>query len=93
MNSATKKIILGWIPYVIGAILVVQFFALSVWQISRGLEKKAEQDAFESQAGFSAWSDGMELNVRGSWAIVRSRARSASHQASTSAWDATKKPR
>ena len=59
MNNTTKKKILGWIPYVIGAILVVQFAALGVWQIDRGLDKHAEKQAFVSQAGFAAWSDGM----------------------------------
>ena len=61
MNEAIKKKILGWIPYVIGAVLVVQFLALGVWQISRGLEKSAEKQAFASQAGFASWSDGMEV--------------------------------
>jgi cytochrome oxidase assembly protein ShyY1 len=61
VSKPIKAQVLGIIPYVIGAILVVQFFALSVWQISRGMDKKAEQDAFESQAGFTSWSDGMEI--------------------------------
>jgi len=61
VSTAIKKQILGWIPYVIGAILVVQFAGLSVWQISRGLEKSAEQQAFSSQAGFTTWTDGMEI--------------------------------
>lgn len=61
MSKPIKAQVLGIVPYVIGAILVVQFLALSVWQISRGQEKKAEQEAFESQAGFSPWSDGMDV--------------------------------
>lgn len=61
MSKTIKAQVLGWIPYVIGAILVAQFMALSAWQIGRGLEKNAEQEAFESQAGFSSWSDGMEV--------------------------------
>jgi len=61
LNEATKKKILGWIPYVIGAILVVQFVALSAWQIDRGLQKRAEQQAFDSQAGFASWSNGMDI--------------------------------
>ena len=61
MNEATKKKILGWIPYVIGAVLVVQFVALSAWQIDRGLQKRAEQQAFDSQAGFASWSNGMDI--------------------------------
>ena len=61
MNEAVKKKILGWIPYIIGAVLVVQFLALGVWQISRGLEKSADKQAFASQAGFASWSDGMQI--------------------------------
>lgn len=61
MNDATKTKILGWIPYVIGAVLVVQFAALGVWQVSRAFEKRAEQQAFVSQAGFASWSDGVEV--------------------------------
>lgn len=61
MNEALKNKILGWIPYVIGAILVVQFAALSVWQIGRGLDKRAEKQAFVSQAGFASWSSGMHV--------------------------------
>jgi len=61
VSRPIKAQVLGVVPYVIGAILVVQFFALSVWQIGRGFEKRAEQDAFESQSGFSTWSDDMEV--------------------------------
>ena len=63
MNEAIKKKLLGWLPYVIGAILVIQFLALGVWQIDRGLGKRAEQQAFKSQAGFAAWSDGMAVRA------------------------------
>lgn len=59
MNETVKKKLLGWLPYVIGAVLVVQFLALGVWQIDRGLGARAEQLAFESHAGFASWSDGM----------------------------------
>ncbi|MDH3804173.1 MAG: hypothetical protein OEU90_01750, partial [Gammaproteobacteria bacterium] len=61
MNKQLKRKLLGWLPYVIGAILVVQFLALGVWQIDRGLDKRAEKQAFDSQAGFAAWSDGMDV--------------------------------
>jgi surfeit locus 1 family protein len=61
LNDDTKKKILGWIPYVIGAILVLQFAALGVWQIDRGLDQRAEKQAFDSQAGFAAWSHGMAV--------------------------------
>ena len=61
VNELTKKKLLGLLPYAIGAVLVVQFLALSVWQIDRGLGKRAEQQAFASQAGFASWSDGMSV--------------------------------
>ncbi len=61
MNGAVKNKIKSWIPYVIGAILVAQFAALSAWQIGRGLEKRAEKLAFASQVDFTAWADGMDV--------------------------------
>jgi surfeit locus 1 family protein len=59
--DAVKTKILSWIPYVIGAILVVQFAALGVWQVSRAFEKRAEQQAFVTQTGFASWSDGVAV--------------------------------
>lgn len=61
MNEAVKTKIRSWIPYVIGAILVVQFAALSVWQVGRAFEKRAEQQAFATQTGFASWSDGVDV--------------------------------
>jgi surfeit locus 1 family protein len=61
VTETIKAQVLGWIPYVIGAVLVVQFVALGVWQISRGLEKARVHDAFATQSGFSTWSDGVEV--------------------------------
>jgi surfeit locus 1 family protein len=63
VNDAIKNKIRSWIPYVIGAILVAQFAALGVWQVSRAFEKRDEQQAFASQAGFSSWSDGMAVRA------------------------------
>jgi len=61
VNESLKKNLLGYLPYVIGAILVVQFAGLGVWQVDRGLEKRAQRAAFHSQAGFAQWSDGMQV--------------------------------
>ena len=61
VNEATKKKLLGVLPYAIGAVLVVQFIGLSIWQAGRGIDKRAEQQAFEAQSGFAAWSNGMEV--------------------------------
>ena len=61
MKNSLKTTLLGWLPYAIGVILVVQFAALGVWQIDRGLQKRAEKQAFDSQTGFAFWSDGMDI--------------------------------
>jgi len=61
VNANLKKKLLGYLPYAIGAILVVQFAALGVWQIGRGLDKRAERAAFSGRSGFSAWAPGNEV--------------------------------
>ena len=61
MNDTAKKKLPAWLPYAIGAVLVVQFLALSVWQIDRGLGKRAVKQAFDSQTDFASWSDGMAV--------------------------------
>jgi len=61
VNKTSKIALPGWLPFVLGALLVVQFAGLSVWQISRGLDKRATHDAFDAQTGFATWSNGMEI--------------------------------
>lgn len=61
MNANTKKPLPTWLPLVVGTVLVIQFAGLGVWQISRGLEKRASQEAFNTEAGFAGWQDGMEV--------------------------------
>lgn len=61
MNAKTKKPVPRWLPLIIGAALVAQFAGLGAWQISRGLEKRAEQVAFRDDRGFATWQDGMEI--------------------------------
>lgn len=61
MNTETQKFLKGWLPYLLGALLVVQFAGLGVWQIDRGLEKRADQWAWEGESGFTAFVDGMDL--------------------------------
>jgi len=61
VSDTLKKKLLGYLPYAVGAILVVQFAALGVWQVDRGMQKRAEKAAFDSQAGFASWSDGMDI--------------------------------
>jgi len=45
----------------VGFVFVALFAALGAWQISRGLEKRAERQLFEDEPGFSAWHDGMPV--------------------------------
>lgn len=61
MNQDLKKKLLGYLPYVIGVVLVVQFAGLGVWQVQRGLDKRAQRAAFSEQAGYASWSDGMDV--------------------------------
>ena len=61
MSATLQNSIKGWLPYAIGALLVVQFAALGVWQVGRAFEKRADQQAYESQAGFTPYVDGMDV--------------------------------
>ncbi len=61
MNSNNKKQLPSWLPLIVGAFLVVQFAALGVWQVSRGLEKRATQRTFKEETIYTAWHDGMEI--------------------------------
>lgn len=61
MNSRLENKLPAWLPYLIGAVLVAQFAGLGAWQISRGLEKRAERQLFEGETGFASWHDGMEV--------------------------------
>lgn len=61
MNVPAKNALPGWLPYVVGALLVIQFAGLGAWQVSRGLEKRAARDLFDDTAGFSPYSEGMQV--------------------------------
>jgi surfeit locus 1 family protein len=61
VNIKAKKRLPSWLPFVVGWVLVAQFAALGVWQITRGFEKRADQQLFQDETGFSAWHDGMEV--------------------------------
>ncbi len=77
MKKTSKKPLPDWLPFVIGFALVVQFAGLGAWQVSRGLDKRAEQELFSDAAGFSTWQDGMavrpyqRLQVRGKFDVER----------------------
>ena len=57
MQKSTR----GWLPYALGALLVVLFVGLGMWQISRAQEKLAVQEAFDRQTGFTRFVDGMNV--------------------------------
>lgn len=61
MKSTSKKPLPTWLPLVAGTLLVLQFFALSAWQVSRGFEKRATQQNFRAESGYAVWLDGMEV--------------------------------
>lgn len=61
MNAKTKKPLPSWLPLVVGALLVAQFAGLGAWQISRGLEKRVDQQMFRDETGFASWQNGMEI--------------------------------
>ena len=58
MNSKTKKPLPTWLPLLVGGLLVAQFAGLGAWQISRGLEKRATQAAYQDESGFTQWQNG-----------------------------------
>jgi surfeit locus 1 family protein len=61
VNINLQKSLRGWLPYAVGALLVVQFAGLGVWQVSRAVEKRADQVAYEDQSGFTPFMHGMDV--------------------------------
>jgi cytochrome oxidase assembly protein ShyY1 len=61
VNVPGKLSLPGWLPYVVGAVLVVQFAALGAWQISRGLDKRESRAAYREQGTFAAFRHGIEV--------------------------------
>jgi surfeit locus 1 family protein len=61
VNENSKKPLPEWLPFVVGIFLVVQFAGLGAWQISRGLDKRAEQNLYIDDSGFTNWTNGMEV--------------------------------
>lgn len=61
MNATLQQTIKGWLPYALGALLVVQFLALSVWQAGRAQQKLTEQRAYDAQSGFAPFTPGMAV--------------------------------
>ncbi len=50
-----------WRPYVIGTVVVAMLGSLGLWQVSRGLDKRAGLDAFSAEGGFQRYYDGIEV--------------------------------
>ncbi|MCH9694890.1 MAG: SURF1 family protein [Gammaproteobacteria bacterium] len=48
----------SWLPLLVGSALVLQFAGLGAWQISRGLEKRATQQAYKAESDFAEWQHG-----------------------------------
>ena len=63
VNTDNGKRPPAWLLFSVGALLVIQFAALSVWQISRGLEKRAGRTAFNDQSNFTRFVDGDEVRA------------------------------
>ena len=61
MNTQEKLPVPAWLLFIVGAILVIQFGALSVWQVSRGLEKRADRAAFADRSSFAHFRHGTEV--------------------------------
>ena len=61
MNAETKNPLPAWLPYVVGAALVVQFAGLGAWQISRGLEKREDRQLYRDETGFTPWHHGQDV--------------------------------
>ena len=61
VNNKSKKPLPVWLPLLVGGLLVVQFAGLGAWQISRGLEKRAAQYAYQDETSFRTWRSGQEV--------------------------------
>lgn len=58
MNENSGNKLPAWLPLLVGAIFVALFTSLGAWQISRGLDKRAEQNLFRDESGFAEWRNG-----------------------------------
>lgn len=61
MNTQAEKSLPSWLPFVVGAAIVVQFVGLSIWQISRGVGKLEERQAYDSADQFSSFHHGADV--------------------------------
>ncbi len=61
MTLDNKNSLPGWLPFVVGGVLVLQFAGLGVWQISRGLGKLEARQEYEAGSGFANYYSGAEV--------------------------------
>lgn len=50
----------GWQPFAFGGLLVALFATLGGWQVSRGLEKRAQFELFTDESGYTRYEPGMD---------------------------------
>lgn len=63
VSTGAKKSLPEWLPFVVGAVLVVQFAGLSIWQIRRGFEKIEQRDAFAEAGAFIHFASGDQVRA------------------------------
>lgn len=63
MDPEAQKRSYEKLPYLVGGAFVLLFLVLCAWQISRGLDKKESQQQYDSQTGYIAWNDGMDVEA------------------------------
>ncbi len=61
MNTATHRSLPRWLPLLAGAVLVLQFAGLCLWQVSRGVAKLETRAAFGEAAAYADFHTGAEL--------------------------------
>lgn len=61
MDTQSQSKLPAWLPLAVGTVFVALFTALGAWQISRGLEKRAEENLFRGETSYANWKDGMDV--------------------------------
>ncbi len=61
MDTQSRSKLPSWLPLVVGTVFVALFTALGAWQISRGLEKRAEENLFRGETSYASWKNGMDV--------------------------------